>query len=76
MRVVVDAACLANERGYGRFARELLREMVVHAPDVEFVLLADERAAAKVDLPGVNVVTVAQSMSPTMAMRLRWRDKP
>ena len=71
MRVVVDAACLANARGYGRFARELLSAMVAQAPEVEFVLLADARAAASVAadeaLRGVRVVVVHTSESPTVA---------
>lgn len=67
MRIAVDAACLANERGYGRFARELLHAMIEQSPLDEFVLFADRRAAAKVDLPGARVVVVEQETSPTLA---------
>ena len=67
MRIAVDAACLANERGYGRFARELLHAMIEQSPLDEFVLFADRRAAAKVDMPGARVVVVEQETSPTLA---------
>lgn len=67
MKIAVDAACLANGRGYGRFARELLQAMIVQAPDDEFVLFADRRAADKVDMEGVRVVVVEQGTSPTIA---------
>lgn len=67
MKIAVDAACLANGRGYGRFARELLRAMIEAAPDDEFVLFADRRAAEFVVLPRARVVVVAQGKSPTVA---------
>ena len=91
MKIAVDAACLANERGYGRFARELLHAMITEAPDDEFVLFADARAAELVDLPGARVVVVQQGMSPTLAAaasgsrslrdmlrfsRAVWREQP
>lgn len=67
MKIAVDAACLANGRGYGRFARELLRAMIEEAPNDEFVLFVDRRAAEKVDMEGVRVVIVEQGTSPTIA---------
>jgi glycosyltransferase involved in cell wall biosynthesis len=69
MRIGVDATCLANGRGYGRFARELLRELVPMAPNDEFIFFADDRAADKFDVvaPNVRMVRVAQSVSPTEA---------
>src|SRR5215831_206537 len=69
LRIGVDIACWANGRGYGRFARELLRALVPLAPDDEFVCFADDRAAGQFDLtaPNVRVVRVAQSVSPTEA---------
>ena len=67
MKIAVDAACLANERGYGRFARELLTAMIREAPNHDFVLLADRRAAAKAELPGARVMVVEQHTSPTLA---------
>jgi glycosyltransferase involved in cell wall biosynthesis len=67
VKIAVDAACLANERGYGRFARELLHAMVAQSPHDEFVFFADRRAAALVNLPTVRVVVVEQTVSPTLA---------
>ena len=68
MRIGVDAACCANERGYGRFARELLHTMVVVAPEHEFVCFAD--GASRERLPeatNVRVVAVQQRAAPTQA---------
>ncbi len=69
MRIGVDACCLANQRGYGRFTRELLAAMVAQAPDDEFVLFVDEQAAAALDITASNVrpVKVGQTVAPTRA---------
>jgi len=55
MRIGVDACCWANDRGYGRFARELLGQMVRSAPDDEFIFFLDRRALACFHLIGGNV---------------------
>jgi glycosyltransferase involved in cell wall biosynthesis len=69
MRIGVDGGCWANDRGYGRYARELLSEMVRLAPEVEFVFFLDPASEARFALSGGNVraVRVAQSRSPTEA---------
>ena len=69
MRIGVDATCWANTRGYGRFARELLRAMVAEQSGNTFVCFVDDRAAASLDLTGphVEVIRVAQTHSPTRA---------
>ena len=69
MHVGVDGTCWANGRGYGRYTRELCRQMVARAPDWRFSFFVDERAAARFDLAGANValVRVRQSASPTEA---------
>jgi glycosyltransferase involved in cell wall biosynthesis len=69
VRIGVDASCWANGRGYGRFTRELLSRMVAQAPDVEWVCVADDRAADRFDLAASNVrlVRVEQTESPTQA---------
>lgn len=69
MRIGVDATCWANGRGYGRYARELLRAMVLLAPDDQFVFFLDDHAAVTFDLHGKNVkvVLVPQRVSPTVA---------
>jgi glycosyltransferase involved in cell wall biosynthesis len=64
----VDAACLANGRGYGRFTRELLNAMIVRSPEHEFLLFVDDSAAASVTrAPNVTAVRVRQSEAPTVA---------
>jgi glycosyltransferase involved in cell wall biosynthesis len=69
MRIGVDAACLANGRGYGRFTRELLRAMSAQAPGDEFVLFVDDRANAErdPDAPNIRRICVPQRVSPTKA---------
>jgi len=69
MRIGVDATCWANGRGYGRYARELLRAMVSLAPDDQFVFFLDDHAALTLDLQdsNVKVVLVPQRVSPTVA---------
>jgi glycosyltransferase involved in cell wall biosynthesis len=69
MRIGVDATCWANGRGYGRFARELLRAMVIQGASHEFVCFVDDRAARCFDLTGagVRMVVVPQTASPTTA---------
>ena len=69
MRIGVDAACLSNGRGYGRFTRELLRAMVRQSPGDEFVFFIDNRAVGRLDLdaPNIRRVQVAPRVPPTVA---------
>lgn len=69
MIIGVDATCWANGRGYGRFARELLREMTRLAPDHTFVCFGDRRSfdAYPSPAPNVRAVEVAVDESPTVA---------
>ncbi len=69
MRIGIDACCWANNRGYGRFTRELLRALVGQAPGDEFVCFVDPALAARFDLnrPNVRLVVVSQSAAPTEA---------
>lgn len=69
LRIGIDACCWANNRGYGRFTRELLRALVAQAPDDEFVCFVDPALAARFDLKGSNVrvVVVPQRTAPTDA---------
>lgn len=78
MRIGIDVACWANARGYGRFARELVREMVALSPHDEFVCFADDRAAELFDLSSTNVrlVRVAQRASPTQAASANGNRSP
>lgn len=69
MRIGVDGGCWANDRGYGRYARELLTEMVRLARDDSFVFFLDPASAARFTLTADNVrtVLVPQSRSPSEA---------
>ncbi len=69
MRIGIDACCWANNRGYGRFTRELLRALVAQAPEDEFVCFVDPALARRFDLRGSNVrvVEVEQRTAPTDA---------
>jgi glycosyltransferase involved in cell wall biosynthesis len=65
----VDATCWANGRGYGRFARELMRAMTRLAPEDQFRCFGDRRAFDAYPDPEPNVqrVEVALQESPTVA---------
>jgi glycosyltransferase involved in cell wall biosynthesis len=69
MIIGVDATCWANGRGYGRFARELLRSMTRLAPKDRFVCFGDRPAfdAYPDPEPNVELREVAVSESPTVA---------
>lgn len=69
MRIGVDATCWANPRGYGRFTRHVLPEMVRLAPDDTFICFLDRRAAEQFDLHAPNVTPriVELDQSPTTA---------
>ncbi len=69
MIIGVDATCWANGRGYGRFARELMRAMTQRAPGDQFVCFGDRRSfeAYPDPEPNVRLVEVAVDESPTVA---------
>ena len=69
MRIGIDATCWANERGYGRFTRELVSAMTPQAPGHEFVCFLDERSAAGFLLkaPNITTIVVDQAKAPTLA---------
>ncbi len=55
VKIGVDASCWINGRGYGRYARELLRRMVDRAADSEWVFFMDRETAAAFDLDAPNI---------------------
>ena len=71
MRIVVDASCWANRRGFGRFTRGLVTEMVRRDRTNEYVLLLDSASAADPELPplpeGGEVHVVQVAVAPTRA---------
>lgn len=78
MRIGIDATCWANDRGYGRFTREICTAMVAQAPQDQFVFFADDRAAERIQLSGQNVYIeqVSQSVSPTEAASAEGNRSP
>jgi glycosyltransferase involved in cell wall biosynthesis len=69
VRIGVDATCWANGRGYGRFARELLRELVRLAPEHEFVCFGDRLSFESFQLESSNLTRaeVPLTASPAVA---------
>lgn len=69
MRIGIDATCWANARGYGRFARELVRAMVAQAPGDTFVCIGDRASLDAFPLDAANVERHAVTLgaSPTVA---------
>ena len=69
MIIGIDATCWANGRGYGRFARELIRAMSRSSPDDQFVCFGDRRAFDAYSDPSPNVRPheVRLDESPTVA---------
>ena len=69
MRIGIDATCWANERGYGRYTRELVTAMVSEHPRHDFVCFLDPLSAACFELKAANLqrVAVRQSVAPTVA---------
>ncbi len=55
MQAGVDGTCWSNERGYGRFAREIVQAMAVLAPDDQFVCFVDRTAAGRLPSYPPNV---------------------
>jgi glycosyltransferase involved in cell wall biosynthesis len=69
MRIGVDATCWANDRGYGRFTRELVTAMAPQASAHELICFLDERAAERFELTAPNIRTrvVPLTVAPTLA---------
>ncbi len=58
MRIGIDTTCWANDRGYGRFTREIVAAMVTLAPEVNFVCFLDDESAERFELNAPNVKPV------------------
>ncbi len=69
MRIGIDATCWANERGYGRFTREIVSAMAALAPDDEFVCFLDRKSADLFGLttPNVHPVVIELRETPVVA---------
>ncbi len=69
MRIGIDLSCWANERGYGRYVRELVPTMIGSAPTDEFVgyIDAPSRDLFEFEAPNLEIVEVPQRAPPTVA---------
>lgn len=78
MRIGVDASTWSNGRGYGRFTRELVPEMMRCAPSDEFVLFGDTSTLALIGQVGPNarIAPVAQSAPPAVAASAQGNRSP
>lgn len=76
MRIGFDGGCLANRRGFGRFARLLLSALAEHREDREIVVVMDGPSAASVELPeGVEALLVDVREAPSAAASARGRRR-
>lgn len=74
MRIGIDATCWANERGYGRFTRELVTAMTVLSPEDQFVCLLDGASADRFDLQGRHIIPLLVDQAATPAATGRGRN--
>jgi glycosyltransferase involved in cell wall biosynthesis len=79
MRVGIDGGCLANRRGFGRFARQILEALASARSNHEFVVFVDRPSLSSVTIPdGMDRVGVEVREAPSRAAsasgRRRVRD--
>lgn len=69
MRIGIDATCWANERGYGRFTREIVTAMAALAPEDEFICFLDRKSADvfRLSAPNVRPIIVDLREAPVVA---------
>ncbi len=68
MRIGIDGGCLANRRGFGRFARQTLKALGRAGRGHEFVVIVDRPSAETVEVPaGFERVIVEVSEAPSRA---------
>ncbi|MCP4262281.1 MAG: glycosyltransferase family 4 protein [Planctomycetes bacterium] len=61
MRVGIDVTCWCNQRGFGRFTRELVTALVSLPFGGEYVLFADQQTAEVADFPKSCRVVIANT---------------
>jgi glycosyltransferase involved in cell wall biosynthesis len=69
VRIGIDATCWANERGYGRFTREIVSAMAALAPADEFICFIDRKSADlfRLTAPNVRRVVIDLREAPVVA---------
>jgi glycosyltransferase involved in cell wall biosynthesis len=68
MRIGIDGSCLANRRGFGRFARELVRALAAAESSHEFTVFVDGPSVDSVQIPiAFRRIVVDVSEAPSRA---------
>ena len=68
MRIGIDGGCLANRRGFGRFARELVAALARAKSEHEFVVFVDRPSLEQVAIPEpMATVAVDVRVAPSVA---------
>ncbi len=68
MRIGIDGGCLANRRGFGRFARQLLHALANHESPHEFVVFVDRPSSERVEIAArFGTVVVDVTSAPSQA---------
>ena len=68
MRIGIDGGCLANRRGFGRFAREIIQALAAANSPHDFVVFIDRPSLDRVTIPnGMETVVVDVRVAPSVA---------
>ena len=68
MRIGIDGGCLANRRGFGRFAREIIGALAAARSPHQFVVFLDRPSLDRVTIPhGMETVVVDVRVAPSVA---------
>src|SRR3984885_2428587 len=68
MKIGIDGACLANRRGFGRFARQMVEALAKSGSGHEFVVFVDRPSLQTVSIPGgMGRIAVDVSEAPSRA---------
>jgi glycosyltransferase involved in cell wall biosynthesis len=76
MRIGIDGGCLANRRGFGRFARKILQALAELDHPHHFVVILDEPSRSEVTLPdSFERIIVPVHEAPSRAASARGRRR-
>jgi glycosyltransferase involved in cell wall biosynthesis len=67
LRITIEGTTWTNQRGYGRFLREVLAAAVRLGTPHAFTLVADTSLPASVEIPGVSIVRVPLGVAAGVA---------
>ena len=68
MRIGIDGGCLANRRGFGRFARQVVEALAGARSGHEFAVFVDRPSLDSLTIPGsMETVAVDVSEAPSRA---------